>query len=325
MPGNNVQHDFNLLRSLEVFLAVAEQGQLTRAAAQLGISQSAVSQHLANLESLYATELLDRSLRPMQLTLTGQALQQHAREILRRVDAANLDLARIGQPQIPLLRACLLPSLATLLTPVVIEQTGGGGQMPTISLYADLASSHAHLIKSRQVDLVVTSQAFFDLDGLLRYPVLRESFLLVLPPRTQDFGADLAQLARELPLVRFSPSTPAGMLVEQHLRRCNLRIDRFYDADRTTMIMAAVAAGQGFGILSPTLLLDGLIEGMRVDLRPLPLRPLTRDIMLLHREGELGRLPRALADAARIRIADAVASQSPVLRDAIEFAPDPQS
>ena len=86
-----------------------------------------------------------------------------------------------------------------------------------------------------------------------------------------------------------------------------------------------MAAGQGFGILSPTLLLDGLVEGMQVDLRPLPLKPLTRDIMLLHREGELGQLPRVLADAAQARIAEAVENQSSVLRDAVEFAPGPQS
>lgn len=44
-------YDFNLLRALEVLLAVAEYGQMTRAATALGITQSAVSQHLSNLES----------------------------------------------------------------------------------------------------------------------------------------------------------------------------------------------------------------------------------------------------------------------------------
>ena len=78
-------HDFNLLRSLVVFLAIAEHGQMTRAAAALGISQSAVSQHLTNLESLCSTTLADRALRPMQLILTGEALRQHASDVLLRV------------------------------------------------------------------------------------------------------------------------------------------------------------------------------------------------------------------------------------------------
>ena len=146
-------HDFNLLRSLEVFLAIAEHGQLTRAASALNITQSAVSQHLTNLESVYSTLLLDRSLRPMQLTLTGQALRQHASEILHKVDSVNHDLIQLEQPQIPLLRVGILPSLATLLTPILIDQAKALYQVPRISLYADLSNTHQQLIKSRQVDL----------------------------------------------------------------------------------------------------------------------------------------------------------------------------
>ena len=235
-----------------MFLAIAEQCQMTRAATFLGISQSAVSQHLANLETLYGLELVDRSLRPMQLTLTGQALHQHASEILRRVEMVNPDLNQINQPQIPLLRIGLLPSLATLLTPVLIGTARALYQVPQISLFADLSNTHQHLIKSRQVDLVVTSQAFFDLDGLVRYPILEESFLLLLPPGNDDFDGDLQRLAANLPMIRFSSTTPAGRLVDQHLRRCNVHIERHIDADRTTMIMAAVAAGHGFCILSPS-------------------------------------------------------------------------
>ncbi|MCP4335875.1 MAG: LysR family transcriptional regulator [Gammaproteobacteria bacterium] len=50
MSRKTSRSDLYLLRSLEVFLAIAEQGQMTRAAGKLGITQSAVSQHLSNLE-----------------------------------------------------------------------------------------------------------------------------------------------------------------------------------------------------------------------------------------------------------------------------------
>lgn len=88
---------------------------MTRAAAALGITQSAVSQSLTNLEALYSTALIDRALRPMQLTLTGEALRQHASDVLHRVGQIDGDLDQIGQPQFPLLRVGLLPSLATLI------------------------------------------------------------------------------------------------------------------------------------------------------------------------------------------------------------------
>ena len=319
MTSRNHHHDFNLLRSLEVFLAIAEQGQMTRAAAALGITQSAVSQHLANLENHYDTVLIDRGLRPMQLTLTGQALRQHARELKQRVQSIDSDLNQIGQPQIPLLRVALLPSLATLLTPVVIETAKSLYQVSQISLFADLSSRHQQLLESRQVDLAITSQAFYDMDGLARHRILTESFLLLLPPGEQDFDGDLERLAQRLPMVRFSPSTPVGALVDQHLRRCDVAIERFFDADRTTMIMAAVAAGHGFSILSPTLLLDGIIEGMALSILPLPLTALQRDVMLVNRSHELDRLPPQLRAAISRRLAGAVTLLEPTARQAVSF------
>ena len=316
-------HDINLLRSLEVFLAIAEQGQMTRAAEVLGITQSAVSQHLNNLETLYGTSLVDRAQRPMRLTLTGHALQQHASEILRKIDAVKVDLDQVERARIPMLRVGLLPSLATLLTPVLIEQAKSRYDVENISLYADLANVHQQLIQTRQVDLLVTSQPFYELDGLVRHPILQESFCLVLPPGLTDFVGDLNHLAASLPMVRFSANTPAGLLIDQHLRRCRIDIPRYLDADRTTMIMAAVSAGHGFSILSPTLLLDGTIEGMQLNLQPLPIKPLQRSIILVSRENELDRLPGHLVSAFRERLQSAFEVLDPVAREATSFDVNP--
>lgn len=298
---------------------------MTRAATALGISQSAVSQHLTNLESLYSTTLIDRALRPMQLTLTGEALRQHASDVLHRVGQIDSDLDQIGQPQIPLLRVGLLPSLATQVTPVLIETAQSLYGVPVISLHADLANVHQQMIKSRQVDLLVTSRAFYDLDGLNRIQLMQEDFLLVLPPAFDGQVEDLERLAAELPMIRFSASTPAGMLVDQHLRRCDVAIERCLDADRTTMIMAAVAAGHGFSILSPTLLLDGIIEGMKLRITRLPLKPLERTIMLVNRSGELDRLPQQLAQALGQKLQSSMQLLDPVARQAvrIDSARDP--
>ncbi|MCP4335874.1 MAG: LysR family transcriptional regulator [Gammaproteobacteria bacterium] len=255
----------------------------------------------------------------MQLTLTGQALHQHARDILRRVELVNADLDQVGQPHIPLLRIALLPSLATLLTPVLIETATTLYQAPRISLFADLSNAHQQLIKSRQVDLLVTSQAFYDLDGLARHPLLDEAFLLVLPPGHDQFDGDLERLARHLPMVRFSPSTPVGLLVDQHLRRCSIHIERCIDADRTTMIMSTVAAGRGFCILTPTLLLDGIIEGMSLSIRELPIKPLRRSVMLVNRENELNDLPFPLCRAITTRLQESIKLLDDTARQAITF------
>ncbi len=294
-----------LLRSLEIFLAVAEFGQMTLAANKLGISQSAVSQHLGNLESYYGTKLIDRSLRPFGLTLTGVALQQHARQLLRQAESISGDLYQLEYNHVPLLRVGLLPSLATLLSPHIVEVARDQFQIPQVHLFAELANTHEALLKARQIDMAVSSRAFYELEGLHRYPVLQEDFLLVLPEGHAEVS-DLSQIDQSLSLIRFAAATPVGLLVDLHLRRCEVEFPRILEADRTTMIMAAVAAGQGFSILSPTLLFDGLLEGMPLSIQTLPIATLTRQIYLISRQQELADIPQFIEKRLRNVLSEAM-------------------
>jgi DNA-binding transcriptional LysR family regulator len=77
---------------LRTFVAVAECGSFSAAAAQLGYTQSAVSQHIAALEADLGTPLLRR--RPVVPTPSGQRLLEHAGPILLRLDAARADVRR---------------------------------------------------------------------------------------------------------------------------------------------------------------------------------------------------------------------------------------
>uniref|UniRef100_UPI003B523D82 LysR family transcriptional regulator n=1 Tax=Roseovarius indicus TaxID=540747 RepID=UPI003B523D82 len=77
--------DMTTLRS---FVAVAEQGGVTRAAAALNLTQSAVSMQLKRLEELLGQELLDRSNRRIALTGSGELLLTYARRLVDLNDEA---------------------------------------------------------------------------------------------------------------------------------------------------------------------------------------------------------------------------------------------
>jgi DNA-binding transcriptional LysR family regulator len=92
---NTNEVDPHLLRT---FVAVARCGSFSAAARQLGYTQSAVSQHVAALESDLGAILLHR--RPVAPTEAGARLLDHAAPILLRLDAARADVARLaGTPQ----------------------------------------------------------------------------------------------------------------------------------------------------------------------------------------------------------------------------------
>ena len=195
MAKGNV-FDFNLFRAMEVFAAVVETRQLTKAAALLGITQSAVSQHLRSLEEGLGTKLLDRASRPIELTPAGAALHKRAQRILNEVEDLKVDLRRLDAVPLPQLRIGCLASLATTLTPRLVALAREEFGIPDVAVFAGLATQHQDLLRNRRADLVLTSDALYDMDGLERHEVLRESFLLVLPPGRRKKGDGPGRLWR---------------------------------------------------------------------------------------------------------------------------------
>ena len=79
-------------RQLRYFIAVYEQRNLSRAADQANVAQSALSHHIANLEAEFATPLFERKPRGMEPTAAGERLYEHARIILRAMAAAEREI-----------------------------------------------------------------------------------------------------------------------------------------------------------------------------------------------------------------------------------------
>ncbi|HMN70475.1 MAG TPA: LysR family transcriptional regulator [Rhodoblastus sp.] len=86
MPNEN-------LRDLNAFVMVAEEGSFTRAAARLGVSQSALSQTVRNLEERVGIRLLNRTTRNVSPTEAGERLLSDAAPALEQIDRG---FARIG-------------------------------------------------------------------------------------------------------------------------------------------------------------------------------------------------------------------------------------
>jgi LysR family nitrogen assimilation transcriptional regulator len=86
-------------RQLRYFIAVYEQRNLSRAADQTSVAQSALSHHISNLEAEFATPLFERKPRGMEPTAAGERLYEHARIILRAMAAAEREIKE-GQTSI---------------------------------------------------------------------------------------------------------------------------------------------------------------------------------------------------------------------------------
>lgn len=104
-----------LLRHIRYLLAVVDHGGFTRAAEALHVSQPALSQQIRQLEESLGVQLLDRSGRAVRATDAGAAYVEHARRVVRELDAgkrALLDVADLARGELTLV---VTPSFSAYL------------------------------------------------------------------------------------------------------------------------------------------------------------------------------------------------------------------
>ncbi|MFN3844839.1 MAG: LysR family transcriptional regulator [Paracoccaceae bacterium] len=275
------------LWGIEVFLAVAEEGTISAAARRLGVSPSAISQQLAAIEATLGAVLFDRAARPFVLTPAGALFRRHAQLILNTEAEARADLARSDLVRLSTLRLGMIEDLDAEVTPALLS--GLAGALPDTRFLLETGASHRLLdqLEARALDIAVAAELGSDsMDAGWRevHPIATEPFVAVRPRAGGD-----------VPLILYSARHLMGRQIAGHLARANLRPQVRFELDSYHAILALVAQGAGWTILTPLALHHAATFLNRVEVTPLPGRPLSRSISLSSRAGVLGDIPERVA------------------------------
>ncbi|WP_211474636.1 transcriptional regulator CynR [Collimonas humicola] len=111
-----------LLRHIRYLLAVVEQGNFTRAAEALYVSQPTLSQQIRQLEETLGVQLLDRSGRAVRATDAGEAYIAYARRALRELEAGQRAIHDVRDLARGTLRLAMTPSLTSYLAGPLIAR-----------------------------------------------------------------------------------------------------------------------------------------------------------------------------------------------------------
>lgn len=296
-----IEHSIDV-RSLRIIEAVAATGNFTHAASELGLTQSAVSQTVAQVEAVIGIKLFDRSTRPMKLTPAGISLSRSAKQIVADMDkliAQTREAALLNRAEI---RIGMIDSFSATVGPHVLNALVANTNR--ILAWSGLAYSHANGLLNRQVDLIVSSDTSDDMDGLVRTKLHKEQFLIVVPKAAEHkFSTlDLSQCMQEMPFIRFSARSHYGSIIERHLRRRMISAPHYLELDTADVVMAMVASGLGWAITSPLCLLQGKAFWDDIAVLPLPGPELSRIIYLIYRDGENADLAEEIYHCSRIAL-----------------------
>ena len=110
------------LRHLRYFIAVAEEQNVTRAAARLHVAQPSLSRQIRDLEDDLGVALLDHGAKAVRLTEAGRAFLVEARAVIARLDEAVQSTKAVAQGQAGEIHVGYAPSLAADLLPRLLRR-----------------------------------------------------------------------------------------------------------------------------------------------------------------------------------------------------------
>ena len=266
-------------RDLQVFFAVAECGGMAKAAAQLGVTQPAVSEIIAGIESAFAVRLFDRTPHGVELTIYGRALLKRGLAAVDELKQGMRDIEFLADPTVGEVRIGCPESIAGALLPPLVRQFCL--EYPRIALCVDpLPTPTLELpdLHARKLDLVVSR---------LSIPHAQDPFgedlnveILFDDPPVVATGAnsrwarrrkiDLSELVDE-PWVATPRETLTTIAVEQAFQERNLPIPRIRVTTFSLQLRTHLLATGDFLTAMPRSLLRLSADGVRLKALPVKL------------------------------------------------------
>lgn len=258
------------LRGLEIFLAVCETGGLTSAARSLDLTQAAVSQHLAKIERELGVQLVDRSIRPQQVTPAGHYLRQRARKLFAEFDDVRAGVARYRDRDIPELHIGLVESIAVALLPHLVA--GLKGRVGSLSITSGTTHPLMPELRDGAFDMIVTTEQPDGIDDARMTPLLTEPLLLVLP-NSQEAPQDwegVAELAARLEFIRFGRKRRLSKIIDHQFARFGIEPHGSLEFDSSFAIIDRVRQGLGWAVSTPLCVFAAGATAKDVTLLPFP-------------------------------------------------------
>ncbi len=239
-------------RQLRYFVAVAEAGNISRAAKRLFLTQPALSRQIKTLEDEIGQCLLERQAHSIQLTPIGEVLLHEARELLQRAEQV-LERVRAAGGALRL-RVGYAPSLAAGILSAAVESFTQTHPNARVELF-DLSTAEMLAgLESGKLDAALSVRQQDETRGLEWTPLVRAPWQLAVN--------------RNHPLARRSRVTPAEVASEPLLVFCQRDYPEYWDIvtgwlrdqrqrpgiageyDGIDSLMAAVESGLGVALVT---------------------------------------------------------------------------
>jgi DNA-binding transcriptional LysR family regulator len=250
------------IETLKIFCDLADLRSFSKTAEKHLLSQSAISQQLAQLEVLHKCQLIDRKKRPIELTKAGQLLYQASKDIMDRYEQLKSELNTLKSSDTERINVAAIFSIGMHTLPDYVKKFMV--RYPNINVHIEYLSVDRiyELVLSGDVDVglvaVPKKDKRFDV-----YDFENEPLVFVCSPKhalSHESQIDIHQLQFER-FIGFEKGVPTRAWIDRILERYNIIVRPAMEFDNIETIKRAVEINSGVSILPQTSLLQELGSG----------------------------------------------------------------
>ena len=271
-----------LLQQLNTFCRVVEEGSFTRAAAQLNLSQPAVTKQVAALEESLETELIQRTGKHLTLTAAGDVVYHYAKRIERLVLDLHQSVQELQAPDAGHITIGAVLTIGLFTLPDILADYSA--LYPAVKVHVrtgtigDVVQHQLH----HELDIGLVTMPVVD-ERILAYPLFDDPVLVVCAPRNRLGVQDsitLGELGR-LPLIGYQKPSRFRASMDQVLEECGIRPNVTMEFDSHEAVKTMVALGFGLALVPASAVREEMANGKLAVLRVDGLPPIRRTTTLL--------------------------------------------
>jgi DNA-binding transcriptional LysR family regulator len=247
------------IRHLLALVAVVETGTFSRAAEQLGYTQSAVSQQVGTLERMVGTPLFERpgGPRPVRLTAAGEVLLTHARAVLARISSAATDLRALALGEQGELRVGTLPSVGTKILPRLLRTFRA--EWPGIQIVLRESRDSAdliHAVETGDIDVTFIDIGPYETGPLEVRPLLEDPMVFLAPAGAPEAGQRVVDIGDVAHLPMIGTRNPGcRQIIDDAFRQAPVSPTYVFRSDDNPTIQGLIGSGLAYAVL-PLLTVD---------------------------------------------------------------------
>nr|WP_300311616.1 LysR family transcriptional regulator [Halomonas sp.] len=232
-------------RQLRTLVAISEYGTFARAAREVNLTPSAVSQQILALEQEFDTPLFNRETRPPSLNLHGLQLLETAKQILNMVEETRLSLK--GSSIASSLSIGSVRTSTIGLLPRAIVALRKEYPELHVDLRVGMSSGLLSDVNAGRLDLAIVAEHAGVSRHLSWAPFLREPLVVIAPPGTPSMPT--RELLESLPFVHFACDVPLAALINNELTNQGIKVKHIAEIDTIPAIVECVSAGLGAAVV----------------------------------------------------------------------------